>query len=124
MKRDRPLFCFLVIRSFNSRAFSECVCVYAVVYGIHIRQCMCSSKLKTGKIRRTISRRVGWGETKETRRRERGSCVCVLVVWRCPFDDAKAPLQLLSFSFHFLFSLDSAFFFRTPIKNAKSFGPR
>lgn len=56
---------------------SVCLCVYAVVYGIHIRQCMCSSKLKTGKKRRTISRRVGWGETKETRRRERGSCVCV-----------------------------------------------
>lgn len=111
MKRDRPLFCFLVIRSFNSRAFSECVCVcvYAVVYGIHIRQCMCSSKLKTGKKRRTISRRVGWGETKETRRRERGSCVCVLVVWRCPFDDAKAPRSNYFVLFS-LFSFYSVFF--------------
>ncbi len=80
MKRDRPLFCFLVIRSFNSRAFSECVCVcVCVCSGIRYTHTAVYVLFKTQnwKKRRTISRRVGWGETKETRRRERGGCVCV-----------------------------------------------
>lgn len=48
--------------------------------------------------------------------------LCAVWVWRCPFDDAKAPLQLLSFSFHFLFSLDSAFF-QDSDKKCKVFRP-
>lgn len=112
MKRDRPLFCFLVIRSFNSRAFSECVCVcvYAVVYGIHIRQCMCSSKLKTGKKKANDITKGGVGRDKrDTASGARQLCVCVLVVWRCPFDDAKAPRSNYFVLFS-LFSFYSVFF--------------
>ncbi len=92
MKRDRPLFCFLVIRPFNSRAFSECV--YTVVYGIHIRQCMCSSKLKTGKKGERYHE--GWGGERQKRHGVGSAavvCVSSLAVsfwWR-----KSAALQLL-----------------------------
>ena len=95
MKRDRLLFCFLVIRPFYTLALFVCVCVCIVEYGwyTHIHSstfCMCS--FKNLKVKRYHA---GWGGEKQKRHAVGSAAVVcgavVVVVWRCPFDDAKAP---------------------------------
>jgi hypothetical protein len=121
MKRDRPLFCFLVIRSFNSRAFSECVCVCVCMqwYMVSTYGSVCA--LQNSKLEKKGERyHEGWGGERQKRHGVRSAavvCVCVssLAVsfwWR-----KSAALQLLCpfFPLKFLFSL---FYFSELIKKS------
>jgi hypothetical protein len=66
MKRDRPLFCFLVIRSFNSRAFSECVCVCVQWYMVSTYGSVCA--LQNSKLEKKGERyHEGWGGERQKR---------------------------------------------------------
>jgi len=81
------------------------VTVYVVVYGVYTRQCMYSSKLEKAN---DITKGGVGRDKRDTASGARQ--LCVLVVWRYPFDDAKAPRSNYSVLFS-LFSFYSVFLF-------------
>jgi G:T-mismatch repair DNA endonuclease (very short patch repair protein) len=86
-----------------------CVCVCSGIWYPHTAVYVLFKTQNWKKKANDITKGGVGRDKRDTASGARQLCVCVLVVWRCPFDDAKAPRSNYFVLFS-LFSFYSVFF--------------